>query len=162
MQILNRWNGSVIAEGEMSLRELILVKIKSGANLYGADLHGANLHGANLHGADLHGADLHGANLHGANLYGADLYGADLHGANLHGADLYGANLDYSAWPLQCSSLKAKVDDHISAQLLYHAFAVSAVIPTAEQVEFMQKNFHRFDECGGVNTITIKPAKESP
>jgi uncharacterized protein YjbI with pentapeptide repeats len=176
MQILNRWDGSVIAEGDMPLRALVLHKISSdanlrGANLSGADLSDANLCGANLRGANLCGANLRGANLCGANLRGANLCGADLRGANLCGADLRGANLrganlrdadlsdanlDYSAWPLQCSSLKAKVCDKISAQLLFHAFAVSSVIPTTEQLEFMQRNFHRFDECGGAATVTDK------
>jgi uncharacterized protein YjbI with pentapeptide repeats len=166
MQILNRWSGAVIAEGDMSLRALVLHKISIHADLSGADLSGANLRGANLSDANLSGADLSGANLSGADLRGADLRGADLSDANLRGADLRGANLsdanlsganlDYSAWPLQCSSLKAKVSDKISAQLLFHAFAVSSVIPTTEQLEFMQRNFHRFYECGGAATVTDK------
>jgi hypothetical protein len=146
MQILNRWDGSVIAEGDMSLRELVLYKISSGADLTGADLSDANLSSANLSDANLSSANLRGANLSDANL----------RGANLRGANLRGANLDYSAWPLRCSSLKAKVCDKISAQLLFHAFAVSSVIPTTEQLEFMQRNFHRFDECGGAATVTDK------
>jgi uncharacterized protein YjbI with pentapeptide repeats len=161
MQILNRWDGSVIAEGDMSLRELVLYKISSGADLTGADLTGAdlsdaNLSSANLSDANLSDANLRGANLSDANLRGANLRGANLRGANLRGANLRGANLDYSAWPLRCSSLKAKVCDKISAQLLFHAFAVSSVIPTTEQLEFMQRNFHRFDECGGAATVTDK------
>jgi uncharacterized protein YjbI with pentapeptide repeats len=166
MQILNRWDGSVIAEGDMPLRALVLHKISSGADLCGADLRDANLSGANLRDANLSGANLSDANLSGANLCGADLRDANLSGANLRdanlsganlsGADLRGADLDYSAWPLRCSSLKAKVCDKISAQLLFHAFAVSSVIPTTEQLEFMERNFHRFDECGGAATVTDK------
>jgi len=87
-QILNRWNGDVIVEGEMNLRELVLHTVKSGANLCGADLGGANLRGANLRGADLGGANLRGANLRGADLGGANLRGADLGGADLRGANL--------------------------------------------------------------------------
>jgi uncharacterized protein YjbI with pentapeptide repeats len=151
MQILNRWSGAVIAEGDMPLRALVLHKISSDADLSGANLSGADLSGANLSGADLSGADLSGADLSGADLRGANLRDADLRGANLRGA-----NLDYSAWPLRCSSLKAKVCDKISAQLLFHAFAVSSVIPTTEQLEFMERNFHRFDECGGAATVTDK------
>ena len=97
-QIINRWNGNVIVEGEMNLRELVLHTVQreadlSGANLYGANLRGANLSGANLREADLRGANLRGANLSGANLREADLSGANLYGANLRGADLSGANL---------------------------------------------------------------------
>ena len=99
--------------------------------------------------------------MRGDNLRGAHMSGAHLSDANLSGANLSGADLDYSAWPLQCSSLKAKVCNKISAQLLYHAFAVSAVIPTDEQVKFMRVNFHRFVECGGADTITIKAEKEA-
>jgi hypothetical protein len=181
MQILNRRSGAVIAEGDMSLRALVLHKISIGADLTGADLTGADLRGADLTGADLTGADLTGADLTGADLTGADLTGADLRGADLTGADLRdadltgadlrdadltgadltgadlrGADLDYSTWPLQCSSLKAKVCDKISAQLLFHAFAVSSVIPTTEQLEFMERNFHRFDECVGAATVADK------
>jgi len=154
-QILNRWNAAVIAEGEMNLRELVLREVGSRADLRGADLSDADLSDADLRGADLRGADLRGADLSDADLSRANLSRADLRGADLRGADL-----DYSSWPLRCSSLKARVCDKISAQLLFHAFAVSAVIPTDEQVEFMRVNFHRFVECGGVDTITVKPEME--
>jgi hypothetical protein len=160
----------------MNLRELVLSKAQSDADLCGADLRRADLCGADLRDADLCDADLRGADLRGADLRRADLCGADLRGADLRRADLRGADLrradlcgadlrdadlrdadlDYSAWPLRCSSLKVKVCDKISAQLLFHAFAVSAVIPTDEQVEFMRKNFHRFVECGGADTIKVK------
>ena len=92
-QILNRYTGNVIIEGNMNLRELVLhavsEKINLGAaDLYGADLRSADLRSANLGGADLGGADLGGADLRSANLGGADLRGADLRSANLGGADL--------------------------------------------------------------------------
>ena len=133
-QILNRWNGNVIVEGEMGLRELVLHTIKM------AKEKGVR---ANLTHADLTDA----------NLRDADLTDADLTDANLTRANLTRANLDYSSWPLWCYSLKAKVDDRISAQLLYHAFAVSVAIPTEEQIEFMERNFHRYAECGGRATL---------
>ena len=56
---------------ENSVKETLILAVKSGANLYGA-----NLSRANLSGADLSGADLSRANLSGANLYGAKLSGA--------------------------------------------------------------------------------------
>ena len=130
-QILNRWNSNIIIESEMNLRELVIYSVKNGANLFGADLRGADLRGANLRGANLRGADL-------------------------RGADLFGADLDYSCWPLACKSLKAKIDDRVSAQLLFHAFATSKLVPTKKQMEFIKLNFHRFDECGGEQTLTDK------
>jgi hypothetical protein len=153
-QILNRWNGNVIAEGDMSLRELVLhiVKLASNGGMR-ANLTRANLAGANLTRADLTGANLTRADLTGANLAGANLTRADLAGADLAGADLAGANLDYCCWPLRCSSLRVKTCDRLSAQLLFHAFAVARINPTNEQINFI-RNFHRFDECGGVDTLT--------
>ena len=148
-QILNRWNGNVIAEGEMNLRELVLHYVKTEKEAGRI----ADLTGANLTGADLTDADLTDANLTRANLTRANLYGA-----NLTRANLYGANLDYCCWPLRCSSLKIKVDDQLAAQLLFHAFAVAKINPTKAQIKFIQ-NFHRFDECGGENTI-ITPKKK--
>ena len=125
----------------------------SRANLSRADLSRANLSRANLSRANLSRADLSRANLSRANLFGADLSGADLSETNLSGANLFGADIDYSSIPLQCTSLTIKVCDKISAQLLYHAFAVSKLQPTPEQITFMEKNFHRYYECGGKKTI---------
>jgi uncharacterized protein YjbI with pentapeptide repeats len=148
MQILNRYTGTVILE----------IETLTGANLTGVNLTGVNLTDADLRGADLRGANLTDANLtdadlRGANLRGANQTDANLRGANLTRANLRGADLDYSCWPLQCSSLRAITDNCIAAQLLYHAFAVSSINPTEEQIKFMSDNFHRFTECGGVETI---------
>lgn len=127
------------AEGEMSLRELVLHVVKTASEkAERADLTRANLRGANLTDADLTRANLRGANLTDA---------------NLTDADLTDANVDYCGWPLRCSSLSIKVSDNVAAQLLFHAFAVARINPTEEQIEFI-KNFHRFDECKGVETLT--------
>ena len=92
--IKNWWTGSIIFQSTKStIRDAVIERLVSGADLYSADLRDANLHYANLYGANLSGADLYGANLYGANLSGADLYGANLRDANLHYADLRGANL---------------------------------------------------------------------
>ena len=125
-----------------------------GADLREADLGGANLGGANLGGANLGGANLGGAYLKRVNLEEADLRGAylkrvNLIGANLKSADLSGVDLDYSCWPLWCGTAHSsiKVCDKIKAQLLYHAFIVTSdttMKPTKEQVEFIEKNFHRY------------------
>ncbi|MDR2744429.1 MAG: pentapeptide repeat-containing protein [Desulfovibrio sp.] len=75
---------------------------------------------------DLHAKWLRGeangerADLHRANLCGADLRGAYLQRADLEGADLRGANLDFSAWPLRCSSFNVKADMRLVAQLAKH------------------------------------------
>ena len=98
-QILNRFTGNVIAEGDMSQRELVLHTVmvarekENSAYLRGADLRGAYLSDANLSGADLRGANLLGADLRDADLRGANLRGAYLRGAYLRGADLRGAYL---------------------------------------------------------------------
>jgi len=193
-QIINRYTGNAITEGDMSLRELVLHYVKtendagrfanlSSANLRSADLSSADLSSADLSSADLRfanlsSADLSFANMSSADLSSADLSSADLSSANMSSADLrfanmssanlrfanmssadlsYAnlryANLDYSAWPLQCSSNKAIVCDKIAAQLLYHAFAVAKIKPTKAQIDFMAKNFHRYNECGGIETI---------
>ena len=95
MTELRRIDGTMIASGERTLREIVehtecnLV----GAALRGADLMGANLRGASLWGASLMGANLRGANLRGASLRGANLRDANLRDANLAGADLRGADL---------------------------------------------------------------------
>ena len=93
MQIKNI-QGEVIFEAKASsIKELLEIAVKQGANLVGANLRGANLVGANLIGANLVGAYLRGANLEGAYLRGAYLEGANLVGANLVGANFYGEKL---------------------------------------------------------------------
>ena len=76
-QILNRFSGEVITEGDMPLRELVLTYVKNAGLERVPDLRGANLCGANLRDANLCDADLRGANLCGANLCGANLCDAD-------------------------------------------------------------------------------------
>ena len=97
-QHLNRWNGNVIAEGEMNLRELILTHLKNGGSL--------------------------------------------------RNADMRNADIDYSAWPLRCSSTKAILCDKLKAQLMYHALCLvgdSVAIPQ-EMKDFVNNNFHRIGE----------------
>jgi uncharacterized protein YjbI with pentapeptide repeats len=134
--------------------------IFEGNDLHGADLKCADLKCADLHGADMRGANLFGADLSGANLQGADLRNADMQCANLFGADLHGANLqgaylDYAAWPLRYSSSSAIVDNQIAAQLLFYAFAVADIEPTAEQIDYI-KNFRRFNEYDGADRLKRK------
>ena len=88
-EIKNRFTGKVVFKSSnKTIKELLVVKVKGGANLRGANLGGAYLRGANLEGAYLRGANLGGANLEGAYLGGAYLGGANLEGAYLRGANL--------------------------------------------------------------------------
>ena len=128
------------------------------ANLMVANLEDANLMDANLVCAKLNGADLEDADLECANLEGAKLMGAKLEGANLKDANLKDADIDYSAWPLWCGSLRAHVDDRIAVQLLYHTLSVVQHSPyVSEQIKrtlltpdvvAVANWFHRVDECG--------------
>ena len=113
-----------------------------------ADLSNSNLSNSNLSRADLGGA----------NLRGADLSDSILRGANLSRSDLRDSDIDYSAWPLWCGSLKAYVDDRIAIQLLYHTLSVVQHSPyvsdelkrallTPGNIDAANQ-FHRVDECG--------------
>jgi hypothetical protein len=166
LTIVNRWNDNVIVSGEFDDIKSLLNAFPEAdlryanlqnadlreADLTYADLNGADLTDTNLTYADLNGADLTGvkltrANLNGADLTDADLTGADLNGANLNGANLNGANLDFASWPLWCGSLKAKTDDRLNAQLLYHVISVMGIDRfTDEQIKFAN-TFHRVGEC---------------
>ena len=101
----------------------------------------------------MQGTNMQGANMQSADMRGADMRGANMRGTNMQDADMRGANIDYSAWQLSCRSLNVKVCDKIAAQLLFHAFAIAKINPTDEQIEFI-KNFHKFDECGGIAKLT--------
>jgi hypothetical protein len=90
IEIKHRLTNTVLYHSKpaATVREALLVAVKSGANLRGAYLGGADLGGAYLGGADLRGAYLRGADLGGAYLRGADLGGADLGSAYLGSAYL--------------------------------------------------------------------------
>ena len=118
---------------------------------------------ANLQGVDLRGANLRYADLRYANLRYADLRYADLRGVDLRGADLRGADLDYSCWPLWCSSLGVHIDDRLAKQLLYHLLYNAAYSKNiSEEVKnallkpdivALANEFHRVDECGKIEAI---------
>ena len=101
--------------------------------------------------------DLTYADLTDANLTGADLTRADLTDANLTRA-----NLDYSAWPLWCNSLRAKIDKRLAAQLTYHAMRamwsckddadVAAVLASPECVA-LANQFHHVNERGPLKVL---------
>jgi len=90
LQITDRTGKSLFEHDALSLKEILELAVRRGANLSGANLSGAYLVSANLSGANLSGANLSGAYLSGADLSGADLSGADLFGANLVSANLCG------------------------------------------------------------------------
>ena len=134
-----------------------------GANLQCADMQDANLQCADMRRADMQGADMQCADMQCADMQcadmrRADMQGADMQGANLQCADMQDANIDYSAWPLWCGSLKAHVDDRIAIQLLYHTLSVVQHSPyvsenikrtlLAPDVVEVANRFHRVDECG--------------
>lgn len=118
----------------------------------------ADLSNANLDGADLRGARLYGADLRGARLRGACLRDADLRSAALNNADLREVDLDYSAWPLWCGSLTAKIDKKIFCQLLYHVVRAGQSVDDEEVRKFLDmpeviklaNQFHRVKECGEI------------
>lgn len=117
---------------------------------------------ADLREANLQGADLREANLQEANLQGADLQKANLRKANLRGTDLWeanlqGADLDYASWPLWCGSLKAKADDRLIIQLLFHTISLAQQSDISDQLRTaldtdnlveQANRFHRAGECG--------------
>lgn len=83
---------------------------------------------------------------------------ADLSYSDLRYSNLSGANIDYTAWPLWCGSLKAYVDDRIAIQLLYHTLSVVQRSPyvsdelkrallTPGNINAANR-FHQVDECG--------------
>ena len=79
IQIKNRYNDSVIFEGEFeNLRQAVETAVKNKVNLSEATLGRANLRGVDQSGADLTGANLSRTNLSGADLGGANLRWADL------------------------------------------------------------------------------------
>ncbi len=86
LQIKTIW-GMLLFEGDFSsVKEAVLDRLKSDANMRGADLRGADLSGADLSDANMRGADLSGADLSDANMRDADLRGADLSDANMRDA----------------------------------------------------------------------------
>ena len=123
-----------------------------GANLSGANLRDADFGGANLSNANLRDADLRGANLIYADLSGANLIYADLSRADLRGANLNGANLDYSCYPLSCSSLHLKADKRLACQLAYHLCSLQCddadYIKMRNSILDFANQFHRVGECG--------------
>jgi hypothetical protein len=91
---ISKRDGSILfSSTKDTIKEAVLERLASDADLSGANLSGAYLSDADLHGAYLRDANLSGAYLSDADLSGADLSGADLHGAYLRDANLSGAYL---------------------------------------------------------------------
>ena len=96
-----------------------------------------------MRGANMRNADMRNADMRGANMRNADMQDADMRNADMRNADI-----DYSAWPLRCSSTKAILCDKLKAQLMYHALCLvgdSVAIPQ-EMKDFVNNNFHRIGE----------------
>ena len=118
----------------------------------------ANLSDSNLRHSNLNNRDLCRSNLRGADLRHSDLRHSNPRGADLRHSDLREADIDYSAWPLWCGSLKAYVDDRIAIQLLYHTLSVVQHSPyvsdelkrallTPGNIDAANR-FHHVGECG--------------
>ena len=59
-------NGSVLFESDKeTIKEAVVERVNSGADLYEANLYGADLRGADLYEADLRGAELDSAKFYG-------------------------------------------------------------------------------------------------
>jgi uncharacterized protein YjbI with pentapeptide repeats len=123
------------------------------ANLCGADLHEANLREADLREANLREANLCWANLRGTDLREANLCEADLRGANLREADLRGADLDFSAWPLWCGSLRITIDEQQARQLAYH---LAAVLPAEVEGDWVDGLREFADQWDGIERYGLK------
>jgi len=61
MKILSLSGETLFKCDTPTIKETLIIAVKSMANLSGANLYGAYLSGANLSGADLSGANLYGA-----------------------------------------------------------------------------------------------------
>jgi len=183
MDIKNTDDRIIFSAKADTIRELVEVAVKKGANLRYADLRSANLYSADLRYANLQYADLRSAdlryanlqyadlryadlcsadlcyaNLQDANLYSADLRYADLRSANLRSADLRSAdlcsaNLDFSAWPLWCGSLDVKIDIRIARQLAYHALAAMSKSQRAKFIADPIGFANKFHRVGEVAKI---------
>ena len=117
---------------------------------------------ANMQDANMQCADMQYANMQCANMQRTDMRHADMRSAKMQRTDMRGANIDYSAWPLCCGSLKAYVDDRIAIQLLYHTLSVVQYSPYVSEdvkrtlltrdVVDVANRFHRVDECWKLKT----------
>ena len=85
IRIETRLGNLIFQSTKTTMKEAVLERLASGADLSGADLRGADLSDADLRDANLSGADLSGADLSGADLRGADLRGAELTSAKFYG-----------------------------------------------------------------------------
>ena len=134
--------------------------IMQGEDLRNVNMNRADMRGVNMQRANMLHADMQYANMQCAKMQHADMRHADMRSAEMQRTDMRGANIDYSAWPLCCGSLKAYVDDRIAIQLLYHTLSVvqhspyvsedvKAKLLTPEIVSLANR-FHRALECGEI------------
>lgn len=149
--------GSNLRGADLSCSDLSYSNL-SYSDLGYSDLCGSDLSSSNLRGSDLSYSNLCHSNLRGADLSRSDLCYSTLRGADLSYSDLREADIDFSAWPLWCGSLKAYVDDRIAILLLYHTLSVVQHSPyvsdelkrallTPGNID-AANHFHRVEECG--------------
>ena len=97
-QIINRFTGKVITEGDMNLRELVLYYVKTEREAgRRPDLRDSDLRDSDLSYSDLGDSDLSDSDLRGSNLSDSDLSDSDLSGSNLSGSDLSGVKIKKTA-----------------------------------------------------------------
>ena len=127
-QILNRFTGKVICEGEESVK---ILAEKNKANLRNSDLSGSDLSGSDLSYSYLRDSDLSGSNLSYSDLSysylsysylrDSDLSGSNLRGSNLRGSDLSNAKVEFHLFPsirLLSSIHLGTISDSLTLELM--------------------------------------------
>ena len=94
-----------------------------------ADMSWANMGGSNMSWANMSGSNMGGANMGGANMSGANMGWANMSRADARDADISGANIDYVTITLWCGTLRIRIDNRITSQLLYHVLSCVEVSP---------------------------------
>ena len=89
----------------------------------------ADMSGANMRDADMRWADMSSANMSGANMRDADMSEANMSRADARDADISGADIDYVTITLWCGTLRIRIDNRITSQLLYHVLSCVEVSP---------------------------------
>ena len=99
------------------------------ANMSGANMRSTNMRDANMSGANMRSTNMRGADMSGANMRDADMRWADMSGADMRDADMSGADIDYITIKLWCGTLRIRIDNRITSQLLYHVLSCVEVSP---------------------------------
>lgn len=74
-------------------------------------------------------ANMHRANISWADMRGAKMSYANMSGAKMNESGISGANIDYVTITLWCGTLRIRIDNRITSQLLYHVLSCVEVSP---------------------------------